>query len=174
MVDFSKRDVSEIERCDLNIKVAREFVEAFTGRAIISQAWKATDEKFPCGRYIKISKGPIKSVDSVKYWPYDGGAQATLSDSSYLALCEDDGVTIMLRTGYSWPSTDERPDAIEINFTAGYSDATRVLESLKQAIRVIAADEADYATQYITGTILTPVPNRIQSLLLPHKINGFC
>lgn len=101
------------------LPAARDYLERHTGRRLVSQGLKATMRAWP-GPIIELPVLPVTAIGSVKY--YDSSNQLqTLSTSAYALDADDWAATIELNAGYSWPSVYDRPDAVQIEFTAGYS-----------------------------------------------------
>jgi uncharacterized phiE125 gp8 family phage protein len=105
-------------------------------RALISQTWKLYLPWFPVARCIALPMPPLQSVTSIKY--QDGSdVEQTFSSGSYQVVKTEDEGYIYLKTGESWPgATFERPDAVKIEFVAGYGAAAAVPENIKQAILI--------------------------------------
>jgi uncharacterized phiE125 gp8 family phage protein len=126
-------------------------------RALISQTWRAYERDWPIyDRFgvdrINLPLPPLQSVTSVKYYDADNALQ-TLPTSAYHVVISTDGEGCIERVeGQTWPTVYERPDAIEIEFIAGYGDAeTDVPDAIRHAVRLIVgdmfADRGDAAMQ---------------------------
>lgn len=102
------------------------------GRALVTQAWKFRLNAWPCSR-IDLPLVPVQSVSSVKYW---STTQLELATSNYRV--HTDGVTPYLTwtTTASLPSYDDRDDAIEVQFVAGYGAPKDVPADIKAAIKL--------------------------------------
>lgn len=117
------------------IVAARETVEQWTGRALVSQVWKAY---YPwLGRYLILPRVKATAVAHVKYYDTADAAQ-TISASIWDAslLTEPGYVT----TAYeqAWPTITTRTTIpVEVQFTAGYADAAAVPNSIKQAMMLL-------------------------------------
>lgn len=135
---------------------AREAAEQICRRAFITQSWLLTLDKFPApgletssanwygpswgvgpgpltmvkpdGKTqfeIVIPLPPLQTVDSIKYYDTDG-VQQTLSPSLYIVDNTSEPARVVPAVGMTWPSTQNRINAVEVRFTAGY-DSTGVL-----------------------------------------------
>lgn len=95
------------------------------GRALVSQTWEIRLDEFPCGeltreRGIRVPLPPLIEVVSVKYVDSDGVLQ-TLSSSAYQVVAGGFGQALIVEAyGETWPSTRDEPDAVRVQFTAGY------------------------------------------------------
>jgi uncharacterized phiE125 gp8 family phage protein len=105
-------------------------------RALVTQTWELELPWFPVSRRIALALPPLQSVTSVKYRDLDDVEQTFSSDSYQVVKTTDEGY-IYLKTGESWPGgTFERPDAVKIQFVAGYGGAAAVPETIRQAILI--------------------------------------
>lgn len=135
-VDGSDEDAA----IGLLITQAREWVERFTRRALITQTWRGWLPAFPdglsrWGYAIEIPKGVVTSIASVKYLDTAGDLQ-TLDAAVYALSGKSPNrfPRVVLAYGQAWPATREDENAVQIEFAAGYADAAAVPASLKQAI----------------------------------------
>lgn len=123
------------------LRAARESIEEFANLSAVQQVWRYVYSAFPGA--IRLPRGPVASVDSVKY--YDStGAQQTLSALQYTVF-RNAGI-IEPVYGSTWPSTQARSDAVEINYTAGYGISESVSnedspETFEQNIITLALPE---------------------------------
>jgi uncharacterized phiE125 gp8 family phage protein len=101
---------------------AREIIETQTGRALITQTWELTLDRFPCGTVgygaswvrttqIQLPKPPIQSVTSVKYIDTDGVLQ-TLASTEYTVDTTSMRGRIVPAWGKVWPSTRDVINAV--------------------------------------------------------------
>lgn len=101
---------------------ATQWVENETGRALITQTLKLWLDRFPPGRNeIPLPYPPVQSVTSVKYIDPDGTEQ-TLSSANYIVTAGGSTVRIVPIVGQAWPSTQDRPEAVYVEYVAGYGD----------------------------------------------------
>lgn len=134
------------------IKDAREWAEQYTRRAMITQTRRLWTRRFPDGcrdEYgevisrrarcaeprMNLPGGVVKSVTSVKYVDTAGHLQ-TLDPVGYIldAKSPDRIAAIVPAYGYSWPTTLDEPNAVQVEYVAGYGDAAEVPSSIRQAI----------------------------------------
>jgi uncharacterized phiE125 gp8 family phage protein len=107
------------------VKAAGELAENKTNRAFMQSTWQWTGEDFPpsdCHGFFKLMPGPLVSVTSVKYYPADGSAQVTMTAGTDYEV-DNRSTPGRLRFLESLPSVDDRFDAVEIEFIAGYATA---------------------------------------------------
>lgn len=101
------------------ITAARGAAETQTGRAISVSQYRLALDTFPDGP-IELSACPLISVQSLKYFN-EVGFQDTVSGQDYFLDTVGEPGWISPAAGLIWPVTQERINAVEINFTAGYA-----------------------------------------------------
>jgi uncharacterized phiE125 gp8 family phage protein len=117
------------------ITVARQAVEDELNTALISQTWDAFYSGFPACEYLRLPRGPIASVSSVKY-TLANDVEQTFSNLKY-----DTDIRrgrIVLKDSQLWPSETLRPmDPVVVRVVMGYGAAANVPTPIKQAILLI-------------------------------------
>jgi uncharacterized phiE125 gp8 family phage protein len=112
---------------DALITTARQQLEKDSERSFLEQTWKGEFDQFPSGD-ILLPFGPVKSVTSIKY--YSSGTQETLAPANY--RLDKSSTLARIEIIDSWPSADDRNNAIEVIYITGY---TTVPEQIKHAIK---------------------------------------
>jgi len=79
---------------------------------------------------ISLNIAPIQSLTSIKYYDTDNSLQ-TLSTDNYDADVITEPGRIQVAYGYTWPSTYDRHNAVQVLFATGYS--TSDTEATQQA-----------------------------------------
>lgn len=102
----------------LYIQGAREAAESITNRALITQTWEQTLDRFPAAE-IKLLKPQVLSIVRVQYLDTDGALQ-TLDPSRYALDPRELPGYLFPAEGTDWPSTADVIDAVTITFTAGF------------------------------------------------------
>jgi len=110
------------EEASVNTMIAavRQKAENILHRAFITQTWDMVLDEFT--DVIEVSKPPLVSVASVKYYDPDGILQ-TLAATEYVIDTDSTPGRVYPAYGKSWPATQVRPNAVRIQFVAGYGDA---------------------------------------------------
>lgn len=126
-VDYSTDD----NLIDLMITSSRQYVEQITGLSLITQTRRINFDHFPYCIY--LSNGPVQSV-VVKYRD-ENDVEQTLSASDYWIDTDSRIARIVVKN--SWPSTEDRPNAVTIDYVAGYGDAVDVPSPLKEAVLLV-------------------------------------
>lgn len=145
------------------IPVARDYVEAVTGLAFVSQQWLYTADNFPYSGYwpygygsygafayatsgynsyddtIKLYRAPLISVQSITYIDPTGNTQ-TLASNQYTVLTASTIGEIALNYGCYWPFTRPVRNAVQVSFTAGYPNVESIPESFLGAMKYLIND----------------------------------
>lgn len=118
------------------VAVAYTDVTGALGHAMISQKWGQWVISTP-PQSVKLILGPVIQVNAVKYYDTAGDLQTdTLGNyevtgtsfASYVGPAE----------GFDWPVTQERADAIRIEYTIGYGEATTdIPDTLRHALMLL-------------------------------------
>lgn len=162
------------------ITTARQIVEDFTGRALLTQTWRLVASEWPEGRFagvenvVQLPRSPLASVTSVKYYPENGGAQATFASTNYHVVTALTPGAIVLADGASWPDLAVRPDAVEVNFTAGEASAATVPAGLRHAVLLVLAHLYELRSPVNVGNIVNELPFSLRHLLESHRVEGWC
>jgi len=150
------------------VLAARDYVETYTRRALMTQTW---DQIGNClVNEIVLKKPPIQSVTSVKY--LDGsGVEQTLAPSQYRIVRRDTGEYVIVPAyGVTWPTPQAVEGAVTVRFVAGYGAApSNVPEAIRQALLILVAHLYAIREPVVTGTIVSEVPLSVDTLLFPHR-----
>ena len=120
------------------ITAARERVEIFLRRALITQVFECTIDDFPAyDRAIDLPRPPLQSVEWIKYLDTAGVLQ-TLDPGIYTVDASSNEIgRIALAWNRFWPFTRYTINAVTIRFTAGYGDAAGdVPQAIRQGILI--------------------------------------
>lgn len=177
-LNFLRADESEAERIAGLIAVAREVVEDFTGRALMAQTWKLTADVWPTGcgmkgRTLLLERTPLASVTSVKYYACGGSVQTTMDADMYIVQTGATPGRLVLAADESWPDLEDRPDAIEVTFTAGYASAAVVPATLRHAISLLVSNFYDLRAPLNIGNIVNELPFNLKHLLESQRVGGW-
>lgn len=172
----SDDDGTEIEAL---IKTARQYVENYTGLAILPQTWRFVASEWPeepqyVPNAIRLPRAPLATVTSVKYYPEGGGAQATFSSANYHVVTVVEPGLVVLAEDKSWPDLAVRPDAVEINYTAGYATTAAAPQAAIHAVKLVLAHFYENRSPVNIGNIVTPMPLSLTDLLNSLRVEGWC
>lgn len=121
------------------IRTATDLAEKITGRDFINKTYEAYLDCFPCdGVKLEIRKSKLQSITSLEY--YKDGVLTTFASESYATTNTPYYSEVFLNNGYSYPTTDTRPQAAKITFVAGYGEtADDVPQGIKQGLYMVIA-----------------------------------
>lgn len=163
---------------------ARDMVEKYLKRALITQTWKLTLDTFPASRgrrydsyngvmdvpqmeyydygdSINLAKLPIQSISSIV--TYDTANTSSTYAASNYTLDSASG-RIFLNDGSVWPTDLRERAAIEITYVAGYGDAASdVPPTIRQGIKSLVGQM--YETRG-----MCEMSCECKSLLSPYKL----
>jgi hypothetical protein len=182
------------------ISAVRKSCEDWAGRALVTQTWTLWRDAFPhrkndrlphdgyfelpvdfadeAQRVLSIPRPPLQSVNFLK--TYNTGNQETVFDTSkYLVDAASEPGRIVLNQAATWPTGLRPANAVEIEFAAGYGDASAVPDALRQGmllwIKLLYADrnwlfEQGESTAGLIEFNRSDVPLPVVSLWSPYKI----
>ncbi len=139
---------------------ARAYVEAVTGRALLTQTWDYYLEDWPNGNAIVLPFGNLQSVTSVSWKDTDGTETTLTAATDYLVETNGNQCgRVVLPFSGSWPSGDLYPvNPIKIRFVCGWTTAALVPKNIKRAVK-FAAEDAYYHGD--RSEVLKPVIDRL-------------
>lgn len=155
------------------IKAMREHAEKTCHRALISQKWRLSLDRFPCGGNgftgltdwtrayeIVLPMPKLLTVTKVAYVATDGST-VELATDDYQVDAESEPGLILPAYGTTWPATKEVPNAVTVEYTCGYGTlASSVPECVKLwiAARCKALNDFRAAFDVINGQ-MTEMPH---------------
>lgn len=122
---------------DTLIAAATDHCENYTLRSFVTRTYTGTLAAFT--NEILLPRPNGLTVTSVKYYDEDN-AQQTLATSVYGTDFTQEPALIYLKDGQSWPALYDRPNPIEVIWTAGYGAASAVPEGIKVIIKLLVGE----------------------------------
>jgi len=120
----------------ITVAVAYTDVMGALGHAMISQKWGQWVTSTP-PQSVKLILGPVIQVNAVKYYDTDGDLQ-TDTLSNYQVTGTSFASYVEPAEGFDWPVTQDRADAIRIEYTIGYGEATTdIPDTLRHALMLL-------------------------------------
>lgn len=144
---------AEDDAITLAISLARQEAENRLGRALITQTWRMYLDQFP-PTMLEFPKPPLQSVSSVTYIDPDG-AEQTVVASDYVVDVSGEKGRLYLDWDASWPSIRAEPNAVRVEFVAGYGAASAVPATFRAWMLMRIGDHYAHREGTITGTIAT-------------------
>ena len=141
------------------IAAAREAIEVWLGRSLITTTWDYFLDEFPntqgdfdrghtfrhhgdfkFGGTIRLPKPPLQSVTSIKHFDEDGVEQ-TLPTADFLVDTASIQGRITPTPTTFWPVTQVRINAVTVRFVAGFgNDPSDIPETIRSAILLFVGD----------------------------------
>jgi uncharacterized phiE125 gp8 family phage protein len=154
------------------ITTARQHVENYLRRSLITQTWELWLDDWPGRDHIEIPLPPLASVSSVKYYDTDD-TEATFSSDYYFVDTKSEPGRVCLNYGESWATTVLRDyNGVCVTFTSGYGSATDVPKPIKQAMLLLIGHLYEHR-EAATEKSLSTAPLAVDALLYPYRIWGF-
>lgn len=120
------------------IAVAAQAASDRLQRALVPTRYRLTVDSFPAA--IELLP-PVISVESVKFIAPNGD-QLTLDPQDYYLDAVSEPGYLVPAAGRAWPDTQDRINAVEVEFTAGYP-ASQIPEPIAQWILLAVGDLYD-------------------------------
>ncbi len=168
------------------VAAARQHVEARTNRALVTQTLQMTLDYFPgvansildlqgevVGHghdpAIRLPRSPVQSVNSITYID-DAGTTQTLAASKYDVDTSSIVPRITPAYGEVWPITRPIPNAVTVEFVAGYGAAGDVPQALKQAVLILVGTMYEHRESVVAGVTVSAVPHTFNFLIAPYRV----
>jgi len=152
---------------NLMIVAVRQKAENVLHRALINQTWDLVLDEF--SDEIEIKKPPLVSVSSVKYYDTDGVLQ-TLANTEYTVDTDSTPGRVYPAYGKTWPVNQDRPNAVRIQFVAGYGAAGAAVPAcIRQWMLLNIANLYENRETIIIGSINSELNTLCDSLLDPER-----
>jgi len=137
-LNISQSFTSDDDLINAMIATARRYFERETG--IVATTGVSTYEgyldDFPPDS-VQFPVAPVSGISAVEYIEPDASDYTALSSGTYEHDVISHPARIRPLSTESWPSTEDRLNAVKITFTAGYGNADDVPEEVKHAIKMI-------------------------------------
>jgi len=147
------------------IDVATAFVDAqgALGKAMITQTWAQWVSPNP--NVVRFLVGPFQSVSSITSYDVDGNLQtANLADFDVFGTTNYK--TIQPKSGKNWPVTQQRDDAIKIQYVVGYGDAAAdIPQTIRHAIALLVSNYYENRENELIGSISKTLPYGFDELI---------
>lgn len=154
------------------ITVARQHVEAVTGRALVTQTWELRLPDFQT--VITLPKAPAQSVSSITYVDASGATQ-TLASTVYQVLL-DGGPSaqsgrVIEAYGQVWPGSRGHAEDVRVRYVAGYGLPSAVPAPLRHAMLLLVGHLYENR-EASAPAALAQLPFGVSALLAPHTVYG--
>lgn len=151
------------------ITTAREYVETYTRRSLITRELTAKYDFFP--PWFEILNSPLLSITSINYLDTDGN-NTLLASSNYDEDTNSTPARVTQAHGATWPSTRTGvPNVVTIVYQAGYGPAASdVPNPIKHAILMYISHLYENRETASVGVVVTNIPRTIDALILPYRV----
>lgn len=158
------------------IQAAREYVETYTRRALITQTWYLKLDGFPC-MPIMLPRPPLVSITSVSYVDSNGVTQTWVEGAAGYQLVKPVGpkaqyAAILPAYSISYPSTRCQPESVTIEYVCGYGAAAAVPASIVAAMKLLIGHWYENRESVVIGDAGSELPVSVAQLLWPYKVFG--
>lgn len=152
------------------ITAARQLVEKFLRRRLVTQTWDLFLDRFPSE--IRVPYPPLASVTSISYVDTAGSTQ-TLSSTLYTVDTYREPGRIRPAYGQTWPATRCHVNDVTVRYVAGFGAASAVPKAIKQAMLLMLEHWYENRGAVVIGSIVNEVPLGAQDLLWAHRMVEF-
>ena len=152
------------------IDVATLAAENYTNLALMEQTFVLDIDSFP--DYFNLLKGTHRTltVNSITYKDENNASQ-TLAASNYVADGSIKPARVYYTPDATIPSTFEIPNAVNVNFTLGFTAASQVPAAIKQAVLLMVGTYYE-TRQTVSDRTYKEIPQSAEYLLMPYRIQG--
>lgn len=172
-VDFTDDDAI----IEAMLQAAIGYAETFTGRSLIDQEFDLFLDAFPTDdAAIRIPNPPLIGVTGVYYRDSNGDEQEFDSASYVFDTSPNEKARLQLAYGASWPTIQERINAVRIRYRAGYlkplSPAEAdVPQAISAAIKIIVGNLYEHRASVVVGQSVSEVPWSAMQLLRRYRVH---
>ncbi len=143
---------------------ARIHIEAQTRRALITQAWRLTLDRWPDDGRLTVRPAPLRELTAARVYDFNNVAHAI----DLQAFVSDMAASALSFVPWAMPAPGRLAAGIELDVTLGYGDvASDVPEPLRQAIRLLTAHW--YDNRGVSGPA-TVLPATVSALIAPYRM----
>lgn len=128
-------DIDDETITDLT-KMAREYCERYTKRALLTQTWELVYSYQPS--VVCFPLGQLQSVESVNVIQEDDTADLQDPSLYHTSLNTDQG-KLWLKNNATWQTTERWYDNFKVRFVCGWDDVSKIPEVYKTGIKKLMA-----------------------------------
>lgn len=153
------------------ITAARELIEQYTNRALITQTWYYYLQCWPLENYIELPFGNLQSISAITYKDTDGSA-TTIDASEYIAETGSYLGRVVLAYGEGWPASSLYPSLpITVEYVCGYgATAASVPGAIKIALMELVSYWYENRDIAQPGLTIDTMPTISSALLATYRL----
>lgn len=171
------------------IAASRQAAEAHMRRALITQTWRLSLDRFPgrplpwwdgvregadipeAANAIELPRPPLASVTSVT--AYDDADTATVAPAAdYFVDTDREPGRVVLRSGRTWPVVGRVAGGVEVVFVAGYGAAGAVPEAIRQGMLMLIGHLCENREAVGAAAAAAALPLGVAALWRPYRVLG--
>jgi uncharacterized phiE125 gp8 family phage protein len=148
------------------------YVDGFgvLGRSMITQTWSQAMQ-YPNGR-IKLDMGPVQSLVAVRFFSESTNTLETATLANYRLFASGDWAYVE-PIDETWPTAFDRPDAVRVEFVAGYgSAASDVPEDIRHAMMLLAGHWYENR-ESASAVKMSDIPIGFEMLMNNHRLTWY-
>ncbi len=147
---------------------ARVRVEVETRRALITQSWTQTLDRWPDDAIVALQMAPVQAITAVTVRDADD-VQQPVDPTAYRLDGESHPPRVVFNAPVAAPATP--PAGIAIAFTAGYGDtAADVPADIRHAILLMIADWFEHRDPLFGASDKARLPARVAAVLNSYRM----
>jgi uncharacterized phiE125 gp8 family phage protein len=153
------------------LRAAVAAIEHRTDRALSPRVFTEWAPRFPwcAGERLTLARDPVTAIVGVTYVDSDG-AEQTLDAADYRSI-EGEPWSLLAPFAGSFPTTEERPDAVRVRYVAGYP-AGECPPDLQAAVLLLTGHLYFNREAVNLGNLVTELPLGVQYLCEPFRRRG--
>ncbi len=156
-------------------KACESMIGRYLNRTLLTTEYNVFTDRW-CQEFI-LPYPTLQEVASVKYWDVNGDEKTLDEDGFYWVVKSSDPGKVVRKYDACYPELQYgRPDAITINFTAGYGDAaTDVPEQIKHAIKLMITNYYEHKGDIVVGAASSAniIPMHVSRLIHDFRVYQF-
>lgn len=161
----------DLDLVQFYLLAATELVEDYTGRSLITKTYCLDIDTFPV-ESIELRRSPLVSISSLKYYAPGETSLTTWAAANYRADITSVPGRLMILPDVTIPDVDDRHDAVQITFTAGYGTKESSVDSaLRLAIIQLAHHSFDNRVP-IGDVKMVELPMSLRRILDSKKVRS--
>lgn len=151
------------------IVAARQHVEAYCARALVTQTLRLTADAFPpAGRVLRLPRSPAAEVAGVEFVGADG-VPRTWDPGLYQVDTTSEPARLLPAPGTGWPATRRQMEAVTVTYRAGQPAAT-VPRAITTAMLLLVGHWYANREAVSVGGTVTEQPLTVEMLLAPYRV----
>ena len=150
------------------IQAAREQVEAYTGRTLVSSSYYGYADDIDSDGF-EITMCPVTAITAITYKDTAGTTQ-TWANTNYILNSTRTPARIGLASSVAIPSTYGGNHDWRVEFVTGYANAAAVPAAIKSAMLLLIGHLYEHREAVIIGTITAQLPLSVEYLLTPYVV----